>query len=85
MRSTRTSEASVLEKFPTDWHIIVELCRVSEDFRELCDHYMECATLLADLRDASEPDARRITEYEELTTELEQEIRKTVDASADKY
>jgi hypothetical protein len=46
---------------------------------------MECATLLADLRDASEPDARRIKEYEELTTELEQEIRKTVDASADKF
>jgi hypothetical protein len=82
MRSPKKNEASVLEKFPDDWHIIVELCRASEDFRELCDHYKECATVLADLRDSSEPDARRIKEYEDLTRELEQEIRKTVDASA---
>ena len=82
MRSARNTEASVLEKFPNDWHAIVELCRASEDFRELCDHYRECMAVLSDLRSADNPDSRRIEEYEVLTAELELEIRNTVDRSS---
>ena len=81
MRSTRTTEASALEKFPDDWPIIVELCRKSEDFRELCDHYRECMAVLAVHRAAENPDSRRINEYEALTAELEQEIRHTIQSS----
>ena len=81
MSSTRTTTASVLERFPDDWHVIVELCRENEDFRELCDHYTECAAVLARRRTATDPDSRHVAEYEDLTKELEQEIRKTVDAA----
>ena len=81
MPSTRTTAASVLEKFPDDWHVIVELCRENEDFRELCDHYTECAAVLARLRTATAPDSRHASEYEDLMKELEQEIRETVDAA----
>jgi hypothetical protein len=80
MTSTRTTTSSVLERFPDDWYVIVELCRENEDFRELCDHYTECTAVIARLRKATDPDSRQLTEYEDLTKELEQEIRKTVDA-----
>ena len=80
MSSTRSTTASVLESFPNDWHVIVEICRENEDFRELRDHYSECATLLTRLRSEADPDSRRVAEYEGLTKELEQEIRKTIDA-----
>ena len=81
MRSPRETEASVLEKFPDDWHVIVELCRSNEDFRELCDHHLECVAVLADLQSADSPDSQRIEEYQVLTAELEQEIRNTIDTS----
>ena len=82
MRSPRATEASVLERFPDDWHVIVELCRSSEDFRELCDHHRECMAVLSDLHAAEIPNSHRIEEYEVLTAELEQEIRNTIDTSA---
>ena len=82
MPSTTTTTASVLERFPDDWHVIVELCRENEDFRELCDHYTECTAVVTRLRTATDPDSRQLAEYEDLTKELEQEIRKTVDAAA---
>ena len=82
MPSTRTTTASVLERFPDDWYVIVELCRENEDFRELCDHYIECTAVIARLLKATDPDSRQLTEYEDLTKELEQEIRETVDANS---
>ncbi len=82
MPSTTTTTASVLERFPDDWHVIVELCRENEDFRELCDHYTECAAVLVRLRTATDPDSRQLEEYRDLTKELEQEIRETVDAKS---
>jgi hypothetical protein len=85
MSSTKTATASVLERFPDDWHVIVELCRENEDFRELCDHYTECAAVVARMRTAAVPDSRQLAEYEDLTVELEQEIRKTVDAHSRHY
>ena len=80
--SIRTTTASVLERFPDDWHVIVELCRKNEDFRELCDHYGECAAAHTRLRTATDPDSRLVAEYEDLMKELEQEIRKTLDANS---
>ena len=79
MASTRAITPSVLEKFPDRWHLIVELCRTDEDFRELCDHYGECATVVARLRAAAEPEAERVAEYEEVMKELEREIGKILD------
>jgi hypothetical protein len=82
MSSTRTTTSSILQRFPDDWYVIVELCRENEDFRELCDHYTECITVIARLRKATDTDSRQLAEYEDLTKELEQEIRKTVDANS---
>lgn len=82
MRPTGKIEASVLERFPGDWHVIVELSRRSEDFREMCNHYLECKAVLAELTAAEGADPQRINEYETLVSELETEIRQTVDASS---
>ena len=82
MTPARTAAPSVLERFSDHWHLIVQLCREDEDFRELCDHFAECRDVLSNLHAAIEADPKRIEEYETLTSELEQEIRKTVDAAA---
>jgi hypothetical protein len=82
MSSTRTTTSSVLERFPDDWYVIVELCRENEDFRELCDHYTECTAVIARLRKAVDSDSHQLTEYEDLTKGLEQEIRKAVDTNS---
>ena len=82
MASTRTAACSVLERFPDDWRVIVKLCRENEDFHELCDHYTECTAVIARLLKETDPDSRELTEYEDLTKELEQEIRETVDANS---
>ena len=82
MTPARTAAPSVLERFPDHWHLIVQLYREDEDFRELCDHFAECRDVLSNLQASIEADPKRIEEYETLTSELEQEIRKTVDAAA---
>jgi len=81
MTSTRTTPATVLERFPDHWHLIVDLCRQSEDFHELCDHYAECAQVLDRLQSTEGNDLRRIPEYEEVITSLEVEIQKMISAS----
>ena len=81
MASIRTITASVLEQFPDDWHVIVDLCGTDEDFRELCDHYTECSSVLARLRSEQSPEPQLVAEYEDLIDELEQEIRRIVDTT----
>ncbi|MGI9474000.1 MAG: hypothetical protein ACR2NZ_20845 [Rubripirellula sp.] len=66
--------ATVLERYPDKWHIIVQLCRVDEDFRELCDHYAECLTVVTHLDADTNGDAVRLREYRVLIRELEVEI-----------
>ena len=75
---SKTTTASVLERFPDDWHVIVELSRSNDDFRELCDHHAECVTLLTRLRSERHPDAERIAEYQLMAEELELEIQDAV-------
>ena len=78
MSPTRQSTANVLEQFPDEWHVIVELVRESEDFRELSNHYVECITVLDRLRRAENPDEARVAEYVILTHELEFEMRNMI-------
>ncbi len=78
MRSTRRIESSLAEEFPEELPAITSLRQTDEDFRELCDHYHACLTVLSDLFTAESPDPRRVREYEELTLELAHEIRETV-------
>ena len=81
MVSTRASAAGVLERFPNDWEVIVGLCGQNEGFRELCEHYAECQTVLSKLRTSSDTTRDRVQEYEDLIEELEQEIRRTLAAA----
>jgi hypothetical protein len=78
MSTLKGAASSVLERFPDDWHVIVQLCKDDEDFRELCDHYSECQAVLAQLNDSSCAGRDRLREYETLMGELEQEIRGTI-------
>ena len=78
MPPTRTTAATVLERFPDQWHVIVELSGASEDFRELCQHHSECEAALESIRAAATPDADRIAEYEGVVKGLEQEIRRII-------
>jgi hypothetical protein len=82
MTAARTAATSVLERFPDHWDVIVQLYREDEDFRELSDHFAECRDVLSRLRTSTKADPKRIEEYETLTNELEQEIRRTVDAAS---
>ena len=81
MTLSRTAAPSVLERFPDHSHLIVQLYREDEDFRELCDHFAECRDVLSNLYTSTDADPKRIEEYQTLTNELEQEIRKTVDSA----
>ena len=81
MTAARTAATSVLERFPDHSHVIVQLYREDETFRELCDHFAECRDVSSNLRASTKADASRIEEYETLTNELEQEIREIVDAA----
>ncbi len=81
MKSTRATAPGVLERFPDDWQVIVRLCGQSEGFRELCEHYAECQAVLARLRSSADAKRDRVQEYEDLVEELEQEIRRTLDAA----
>jgi hypothetical protein len=82
MTPARAAATSVLERFPNHWHLIVQLYREDEDFRELCDHFAECRDVLSNLHASTDADPQLVEEYETLTNELEQEIGKTVDAAA---
>ena len=81
MTSARTPAAIVLERFPDHWQVMAQLYRENGDFRELCDHFAECRDVLTRLNASTKIDAKRIEEYETLTSELEQEIRTAVDAT----
>jgi hypothetical protein len=81
MTSARTAATSVFERFPDHRQVIVQLYSKNDDFRELCDHFAECRDVLSRLNASTEADAKRIEEYETLTSELDQEIRTAVDAT----
>ena len=78
MTSTNTAAATVLEKFPERWPIVVQLYQDNADFREQCHHYAECLGCLTDLQ-KNNGIAMRIQEYEVLVAELEDEIRRSIE------
>jgi hypothetical protein len=81
MSTTKGNTASVLERFPNDWHLIVQLSQADEEFRELCEHYTQCQAILTRLRDSTDADQSRLCEYETTTRELEFEIARAVEAT----
>ena len=79
--SNSTAAASVLERYPDCWHIVVELCRRDEDFRELCDHYAECLQVRKRLEGQQDAAPTRLREYRDLIRELENEIEAIIRTS----
>lgn len=81
MSTAKGNTASVLERFPNDWHVIVQLSQADEEFRELCEDYSQCHAILTRLRDSKEADKSRLREYETTTKELEFEIARAIEAT----
>ena len=73
--------ALVLERFPEHVQIITRLHEENGDFRELCEHFAECCLVLARLRTSSAANQTRVDEYDDLTSDLEQEIRSLIQAA----
>jgi hypothetical protein len=81
MKTTHTGAARVSERFPDDRHAIERLYGQHDEFREMCEHYSECQLVLARFRSSADAKQDRVQEYKDLIEELEQEIRKTLDAA----
>ena len=81
MSTAKGNTASVLERFPNDWHLIVQLSQADDEFRELCEDYTQCQVILTRLRDSKEADNSRLREYETTTKELEFEIARAIEAT----
>jgi hypothetical protein len=73
--------ALVLERFPEHVQIISRLHEENDDFRELCDHFAECCLVLGRLRTSSAANQQRVDEYDDLTSDLEREIRTLIQAA----
>ena len=69
-------------RFPNHWSQIEQLKQNDDDFRELCAHLEECRDVLASLCEEAASNQSRIAEYRSLVFELEQEIQRTVEATA---
>ena len=82
MRSTRSSKAGLINAFQGELPVIDVLCRSSEDFRELFGHYEECLAVLSALSRKDASDQQRLEEYQQLTLELEREIREMLRKSS---
>ena len=75
---TKNAVSRVLEKFPENWHVIVQLAQEDSDFYEQCEHLAECEQILNRLKEEGGK-IKRIDEYELLLQDLEQEIERCVE------
>jgi len=70
----------LLERFPADAALIERLLARDDTFLSLCEDYCLAATTLARLVDSEQSGTRaEIAEYRSLVTDLEREIRATLD------
>lgn len=64
---------NMLERFPEYREKILELFNNNEDFKSLCEDYLQCRNALGKYRDNVQEDTRSENEYCGLSHELEQE------------
>lgn len=75
MQGSKSSEASVFQRFPEEAPIIRRLLLSSVEFRSICEDYAAAHRALVHFRSMSDGKARpEIVEYEELLEGLESEI-----------
>jgi len=72
----------VLERFADCRAEVVHRMAVDLDFRSLCQDYEDCARALTRWSQAAETSPDRVAEYAEILSELEQEIRDSLDAES---
>ena len=64
--------------------LMADLYRMSEAFREICDHYAMCRDMLKRFRQLGQVDGSRVEEYADMRDGLEQELRAALDEAARK-
>ncbi len=69
----------ILQQLPDLRTQIVDRLVTDVDFRSMCQDYDECAGALNRFREQAETLPERVTEYEQLLAELEDDIRRTLD------
>ena len=75
MTSKKLIIETLMEKFPDQAYLIVELFEESDSFRSLCEDYMECRQVIERLKYATTMvEQGYLQEYNILFEELEEEI-----------
>ena len=64
----------MLERFPEHRGVIIQLFNSNEDFKSLCDDYLQCKNNLLKFRQNVLKDTRVENEYKMLSLDLEQEV-----------
>jgi len=64
---------NMLQKFPGYRAKIIALFSCNDDFKSLCDDYLQCRISLQKFRDNKLEDIRAETEYKRLCVELEED------------
>ena len=73
-----TTQWLILQQLPELRTQIVDRMVGDTDFRSLCHDYDRCAEALGRFRDEAETLPDRVAEYEQLLTELEDDVRRTL-------
>ena len=66
--------AALNRRFPSHVAVVEKLIEECEQFRELCEDYLECSKVLRRFEDLGDTIQQRIAEYEDLQAVLEQEM-----------
>ena len=74
-----TTQLLILQQLPELRIQIVDRLVGDTDFRSLCHDYDRCAEALGRFREQAETMPDRVAEYEQLLTELEDDIRHKLD------
>ena len=76
-----TTQWCILQKLPALRTQIIDRLVGDTDFQSLCHDYDRCTEALERFRDQAGSSPERVTEYEQLLAELEDDVRKTLDAT----
>lgn len=70
-----TTQWRILEQLPELRTQIIDRLVGDTEFQSLCHDFDRCAEVLERFREAAEDVPNRVTEYEQLLTELKEDIR----------
>ena len=76
-----TTQWCILQQLPALRTQIIDRLVGDTDFQSLCHDYDLCAAALERFRDQAESLPERVAEYEQLLTELEDDVRRALDGN----